>query len=63
MAAVLSPFVMVEIILPELFEESHQLVSAPFSLVSNLFLAKQAMAIDYYGYTWETQLVALGKCR
>ena len=41
------PFVMAEIVLPELFKESHQPVSAQFSSVSNLFLAsKLSMAID-----------------
>ena len=53
MAAKFCPFVMVEIVLPELFEGFHQPVSAQFSIVSNLFLAtyiasKLSMVTDYY---------------
>ena len=39
MAAKFCLFIMAEIGLPELFEESHRPVSAQFSSVSNLFLA------------------------
>ena len=66
MAAKLCPFVMAEIVLPELSEESHQPVSAQFSLVSNLPLAryvssKLSTAIGYYEDTASS--IGQAKCR